>query len=56
VAGNTVKFGTVTTAITSASTTQLQVVVPSGIFGNPNITVTVGGQVSNTSPFNVTPT
>lgn len=54
-ANNTVKFGTATTTVTAATATTLTVTVPAGIFGNVNVNVTVGGQVSGNSPFDVTP-
>lgn len=53
--GNTLKFGTVNATVTAASTTQLTATVPAGTFGTEAVTVTVGGQTSNSINFDVTP-
>lgn len=55
-AGNVVRFGTVSTTVTAASANQLTVTVPSGIWGQENVTVSVGGQTSGNQTYTVTPT
>lgn len=55
IAGNTVDFDGTVATISSASSTQLQVTVPGGIYGSKNVRVTVGGQPSNSSAFAVKP-
>lgn len=55
VAGNTVTFGNTVATVTSASPTELVVTVPAAISGAQNVRVTVGGNISNTQDFNVTP-
>lgn len=55
IGNNTVRFGTTTATINSASATQLQVVVPPGISGSQPVTVQVGSVTSNSSPFAVVP-
>lgn len=55
IAGNTVDFGGTVATITSASPTELGLVVPSGISGVQNVRVSVGGNGSNTQSFSVIP-
>lgn len=52
---NTVKFGNQTATVNSGNTTQLDITVPSGIYGQVNVTVTVSGTQSNSKTFDVTP-
>ena len=52
---STVNFGNVTANVTSWSDTSIVATVPSGLPTGPiNVTVTVGGQTSNSQTFNVT--
>jgi hypothetical protein len=43
---NTVRFGTTTATVNTASPTSLNVTVPTGIFGTQNVAVTVAGQTN----------
>jgi hypothetical protein len=53
---NTVRFGTTTATVNTASATSLNVTVPAGIFGSQNVTVTVAGQTNaGTNNYAVTP-
>ncbi|MBT9545792.1 MAG: IPT/TIG domain-containing protein [Candidatus Sericytochromatia bacterium] len=53
---NTVRFGTTTATVNTASVTSLNVTVPAGIFGSQNVTVTVAGQTNaGTNNYAVTP-
>lgn len=52
---NTVNFGSTQATVTSASATSLTVTVPTVTAGNYNLTVTVAGQTSQPSSFNILP-
>jgi hypothetical protein len=52
---NIVTIGGQNATVNSATNHELKVVVPADIFGNVNVTVQVGTQLSNTVTFDVTP-
>lgn len=54
-ANNTVKFGTTTATVTAANAFGLTVTVPAGISGTQAVTVTAGGQTSDSKNFDVLP-